>query len=123
MASAAYCDPSSNWWMQPGGGWRVLWLFEEHALFLTVDMVGLALVQKPQTTADITAADYDVVSHTWGWHRNGLFKIREIATCHDTSLCFRSLPHNKASTASSFLTLQPRRVWIGTLQNIANVLS
>ena len=49
------------------GFWRVLRLFQERGLPLTVFGCGLALERNPAVAAAIRAAGFDVCSHGWRW--------------------------------------------------------
>ncbi len=49
------------------GFWRVMRLFEERALPLTVFGVAMALERNPQAVAAICAAGHEIASHGWRW--------------------------------------------------------
>lgn len=49
------------------GAWRVLRLFEQYQLPLTVFGVALALARNPEITAAFVAAKHEIVSHGYRW--------------------------------------------------------
>jgi putative urate catabolism protein len=59
------------------GIWRVLRLFEERGLPLTVFGCALALERNPKVAAAIRAAGHDVCSHGWRWVKHYQLKEEE----------------------------------------------
>ena len=57
------------------GFWRLLRLFQERGLPMTVFGCALALERNPQAAAAIRAAGYDVCSHGWRWVKH--FELTE----------------------------------------------
>ena len=49
------------------GFWRILRLFTERRLMLTVYAVGMALERNPQAARAMTEAGFEVASHGWRW--------------------------------------------------------
>ena len=49
------------------GVWRLLALFEERGLPLTVFGVGMALLRHPEVTQAFAAAGHEIASHGWRW--------------------------------------------------------
>jgi allantoinase len=57
------------------GFWRILRLFQERGLPLTVFGCALALERHPPAAAAIKAADYDICCHGWRWEKH--FELSE----------------------------------------------
>lgn len=49
------------------GFWRLLRLFEKHALPFTCFGVGMALLRNPQAVAAMQAAGHEIATHGWRW--------------------------------------------------------
>jgi len=49
------------------GVWRILRLFEQRGLPLTLFAVGMALARNPDVAACATAAGHEIASHGWRW--------------------------------------------------------
>jgi putative urate catabolism protein len=59
------------------GFWRVMRLFAEHKLPLTVFGCALALERNPEAARAIAAAGHDVCSHGWRWIKHWLLSEEE----------------------------------------------
>jgi peptidoglycan/xylan/chitin deacetylase (PgdA/CDA1 family) len=71
------------------GFWRLLRLFQERNLPMTVFGCALALEQNPQAAAAIRAAGFDVCSHGWRWVKH--FELSETEEREHIRLAVASL--------------------------------
>ena len=59
------------------GVWRLLKLFRERALSITVFGCALALERNPEVTQAIVSANYDICCHGWRWIKHWLLNENE----------------------------------------------